>query len=193
MSRLLNLFETEDLEERIIGRFRLPGPWPGRDLTTKSHLIRLSGGASRPGIAGLPGPGEFAPSVPRSSYQWLFFDTLSGTLPAGVATFDFDGPPIPFVGAITEVDVIASDPGVTWQMQISVQGQGPIFRTSQPLESLDAEGFFKPTPPGFWPETEGLVFALPASGLMPHLRFTRDTDLEVNLTVRVLIVAHPSF
>lgn len=191
----LPLQEAEELRQRLWGVFGVTGPFPFRDLRLPVERVRL--GSTSGLVAGLGGAAGVAGGrgveAPTGSYQWLLFDTFSGNVPAGAAEFSVAGPPIGFSGAITEVDVIASDPGSTWQMQISVDGQGSIFRTSQALVPLDGEGFFRPTPPGFWPETEGLVFPLPTSGLVPRVRVTRDHDLEPALTLRVLIVAHPLF
>jgi hypothetical protein len=148
---------------------------------------RVVGALGSAGASALVGEG-----VPNSSYQWLFFNTISGNDPVGSQSFTFFGPAIPFAGAITEVDVVATDPGDQWHMRLSVDTVGTIFRTSQPTDVLIEDGWFRPTPPGFWPETEGLVFTLPASGLVPQIQLRRLSDTAPNLTLRVLIVAQPT-
>lgn len=193
MSRFLDLVETEDLEERILGRFRLAGPFVGRDLRVFSQNVRLGGSVGRPGLPGIPAGDEAGPQAPTGSYQWLFFEEISGVSPAGPQTFEFLGPPIGFVGAVTEVDVSKEMAGGAWQMQVGIDGVGPIFRTSQADEQLFAEGFWRPIPLQFWPETEGIVFPLPSAGLRPKLVFRRPDDVQPNLLIKVLIVAHPIF
>jgi len=183
------------LRDLIRGAFDMTGPFIGRDLRTQSQKVRLSGtgGVGIEGVVGLgpgPPPGGIAPSA---SYQWLLFETIDGGVPAGAQEFVFEGETIPFVGAVTEVDVIASEPVDQWQMRIEISGQGPIFRTTQSQEILVDQGWFRPTPPGFWPETEGLVFPLPAPGSRPVVKVRRIASGVANLTLRVLVVAQPSF
>lgn len=190
----LPLIEADRLRAILTGPFEIQGPFIGRDLSTNSNRIRVGGSSATLGGLGgaLPG-GGLAAVPPRASYQWLFFHELDGASPAGPTTFTIEGPPIGFVGAITEVDVTSqSDPG-NWQMRISLEGYGSIFQTSQPLVTLTESGFFRPTPPGFWPETEGLVVPIDSAGRKPVLEFFRPGSVSPNLLVRVLIVAHPAF
>lgn len=187
----LSFPRAAELRDILRGEFPIAGPFLGRDLSIDTTKLRLSGtgGAGAFGIGpGLP-PGGVAP---RASYQWLLFETIDGGSPSGAQEFIFEGETIPFVGAITEVDVIAEEKLDDWQMRIEVSGLGPIFRTSQSAEIFIDQGWFRPTPPGFWPETEGLVFPLPSPGSRPVIRFRRTEDNLKNLTIRVLIVAHPS-
>ena len=182
------------LRDLILGAFDMTGPFLGRDLRTQTSRVRLSGtgGVGIEGVVGLgpgPPPGGFAPSA---SYQWLLFETIDGSVPAGAQEFTFEGPTIPFIGAVTEVDVIASEPVDQWQMKIEISGQGPIFRTTQSQETFIDEGWFRPTPPGLWPDTEGLVFPLPTGGSRPVVKVRRITGAVANLTLRVLLVAQPS-
>lgn len=182
------------LRDLIRGAFDMTGPFLGRDLRTQTSRVRLAGtgGVGIEGVVGLgpgPPPGGFAPSA---SYQWLLFETIDGSVPAGAQEFTFEGPTIPFIGAVTEVDVIASEPVDQWQMKIEISGQGPIFRTTQSAETFIDEGWFRPTPPGFWPDTEGLVFPLPTGGSRPVVKVRRITGAVANLTLRVLLVAQPS-
>lgn len=184
-----------ELRDILRGLHPFTGPFLGRDLRTGTERLRLSGtgGSGVPGVVGVgpgPPPGGFAPSA---SYQWLLFETVDGGGAPAEELFTFTGPTIPFVGAVTEVDVISSDPGTAWQMRISISGQGPIFRTSQSADILIDQGWFRPTPPGFWPETEGLVFPLPSPGSSPVVEVRRVGRSLNNLTLRVLVVAHPSF
>ncbi len=183
---------AEDVRLRLWTLFDIAGPFLGREFRVGTNDLRLSGGSVSLGPGGIS-PAVLGASSPRASYQWLLFETLDGSQPKGPTTFEFAGPPIGFVGAITEVDVVSSDPGTDWRMQISVDGQGSIFQSSQSSEILPEAGFFRPTPPGFWPETEGLTFPLPAPGLVPRIKVFRSTKKPKNLTLRVLIVAHPSF
>ncbi len=177
-------------QQKLLDLFPPPGLFLAKFRSVGSTKLRLnSEGASA--LAGAIGGAE-APYIPTPSFQWLFFDTIDGASPAGAQTFSFESPPIPFIGAITEVDVISTEPGADWQMRLSVPGQGPIFHTTQPTDILTADGWFRPTPPGFWPETEGIVFPLPVSGSKVLLEFARTQASGLNLTVRVLIVAHPS-
>lgn len=190
----LSLEFTAVLRDVLLGAFDAAGPFLGRDLRTQSDKVRLSGtgGVGIAGTVGLgpgPPPGGFAPSA---SYQWLLFETIDGSVPPGLQEFTFEGPTIPFVGAVTEVDVIASEPVDQWQMKVEISGQGPIFRTTQSQEIFIDEGWFRPTPPGFWPETEGLVFPLPSGGSKPVVKVRRITGGVANLTLRVLLVAQPS-
>ena len=191
----LPLLIASELRDILRGLHPFSGPFLGRDLRTGTDRLRLSGtgGAGVPGVVGLPPgppPGGFAPSA---SYQWLLFEEIDGGGAAEEELFTFTGPTISFVGAITEVDVISSDPGTAFQMRISVSGQGPIFRTQQSADILIDQGWFRPTPPGFWPETEGLVFPLPGPGSSPVVEVRRVGRSKNNLTLRVLVVAHPSF
>lgn len=191
----LALLLASELRDILRGLRPVTGPFLGRDLRTGTERLRLSGtgGAGVSGVVGVgpgPPPGGFAPSA---SYQWLLFETIDGNVPAGAAEFTFEGETIPFVGAITEVDVVSSEPVDQWQMRLEVSGQGPIFRTQQSGEILIDQGWFRPTPPGFWPETEGLVFPLPSPGSRPIVRVRRVGGGVANLTLRVLIVAQPSF
>lgn len=178
-------------QQELLKLFPFPGPGVPRFSGLPKGRIVLNSEAAA-ALAGAIGGGAGSSLVaPVPSYQWLFFDTLDGGVPAGAAAFTFDGPPIPWIGAITEVDVISSEPGTFWQMRLSVPGQGSVFRTTQETDQLLEEGFFRPTPPGFWPETESLVFPLPVSGLVPRLEFRRLSDTAPNLTIRVLVVAQP--
>ncbi len=184
-----------ELRDILRGEFPTSGPFVGRDLRTQSDKVRLSGtgGVGIAGTVGLPPgppPGGIAP---RASYQWLLFETIDGSVPGGAAEFTFEGETIPFVGAITEVDVVSSVPVDQWQMRVEVSGLGPIFRTQQSAETFIDQGWFRPTPPGFWPETEGLVFPIPSPGSRPIIRVRRITDGVSNLTLRVLLIAHPVF
>ena len=183
------------LRDLILGAFDMTGPFLGRDLRTQTAKLRLAGtgGVGIEGVVGLP-PGPPPGGVaPTASYQWLLFETIDGSVPAGAAEFVFEGPTIPFVGAVTEVDVIASEPVDQWQMKVEISGQGPIFRTTQSAETFIDEGWFRPTPPGFWPETESLVFPLPSGGSRPVVKVRRVSSAVANLTLRVLLVAQPSF
>ena len=130
--------------------------------------------------------------VPRASYQWLLFEELDGGAPAGAQTFEFTGPNIPVVGAITEVDLFTTDDVGQWQIQIGVESLGSIFKTTQSQEQLTEEGYFRVLPKGFWPETEGLTFPIPSSGLRPRIRIRREDAVQPNLRIRVLMVAHPA-
>ncbi len=187
----LSLLIAAQLRDRLDGPYQIQGPFLGRDLRVNSDKIRLSG-TTVSGMAGLT-PGSIGALAPRSSYQWLFFETIDGAVPAGAQDFAFEGPPIPFVGAITEVDVIATDPTNDWQMRVSLDGYGTIFKTSQSALILEGDGFFRPTPPGFWPETEGLTVPIDQSGRIPRIEVRRNSDTAPSLTLRVLIVAHPAF
>lgn len=173
---------------RLLGLFPEAGPFIGRNLFVDTRGVRLGGSSvTLGGPLGLGGP-----VVPRASYQWLLFEELDGGQPAGAQTFEFRGPNIPFVGAITEVDLFTNSDVGEWQIQMSVEGLGSIFKSSQSGEILSEEGFFRVLPAGFWPETEGLTFPIPSSGARPLIRFRRETSKEKNIVVRVLIVAHPA-
>ncbi len=188
----LPIEKAEDLRIRLWGLFDQLGPFLGRDLSVQSRAIRLAGGSGiAGGVAGLPGVS--VPRAPSASYQWLHFANLDGAVPAGEQLITIEGEPIPFIGAITEVDIQVEPTISQWQMQVGVVGLGSIFRTSQPREPLTEAGFFRPIPAGFWPETEGLTFPVPSSGLRPYVKFFRPDDRQRNLTVRIFIVAHPSF
>lgn len=185
----LGFLEAEDLRLRLLGLFDPPGPFIGRDLRVASGRIRLAGGS---GVPGLGLGGVSVARVPRASYQWLHFDEVDGGDPAGEQTFTFEGENIPFVGAITEVDLFTDDDKGDWQVQIGVNGIGSIFRTSLPDEVLEDAGFFRIPKKGFWPETEGLTFPLPSPGLTPFIKLRRPDGAQKNLTYRLLLVAHPS-
>ncbi len=183
---------AEDLRLRLTGLFDLAGPFVARDLSIGTGRVRLGGGTSAlGGLGGVPGIGGVPP--PRASYQWLLFEEVDGGSPSGEQTFTFLGPAIPFVGAITEVDLITEDTKGEWQVNIEVEGLGPIFRTSQSGEVLTEAGFFRPLPQGFWPETEGLTFPLPAPGYVPRFRIRRPDASQKNMRFRLFIVAHPAF
>ena len=171
-----------------------PPPLDPRILEVQSARIKFGAGLGSRIQASLAAGGDPALPVPAPSpsWQWLFFQTLDGGVPAGAQRFSFRSEPIPFVGAITEIDVVSTDPGSDWQMRLSVEGVGPIFKTTQPTDLLRGAGFFRPTPPGFWPETEGLVFPLTSSGQVILLEFDRLSNVAPNLTVRVLVIAQPS-
>lgn len=183
-----------EIQELLNDVFRFPAAGISRPLQVRPSKISLGGDGTT--VIGVDSDGnpilEDEPEVPQGSYQWLFFETLDGAVPAGPTTFTIRGEPIPFRGAITEIDVMSSDPGADWQMRISLEGQGSIFRSSQAPVTLAGGGFFRPTPPGFWPETEGVVYPIPVSGAVPILEFFRATSVAPLLTVRVLIVAHPA-
>ncbi len=188
----LSIEKAEDLRIRLWGLFDQLGPFLGRDLSVQSRKIRLAGGSGiAGGVAGLPSVS--APRAPSASYQWLHFDKIDGAIPAGAQTFLLEGEPIPFIGAITEVDVQVEPKVSQWQIQVGVAGLGSIFRTSQPLEPITEAGFFRPIPAGFWPETEGITFPIPASGLRPFVKIFRPDNRQRNLTIRIFIVAHPAF
>ncbi len=189
MAPRLDFLGAEDLRLRLLGLFEFPGPFIGRDLRVASGRIRLAGGSGVPGLGlgGVP-----IARVPRASYQWLHFDEVDGGEPEGPQIFTFFGEMIPFVGAITEVDFFTDNDEGDWQIQIGVVGQGSIFRTTLPDENLEDAGFFHVPQRGFWPETEGLTFPLPAPGLTPFIKLRRPGDSEENLRYRLLIVAHPS-
>lgn len=188
----LTLLKAEDLRIRLLGLFDLAGPFVARDLSVRSGRIRLGGGTSAlGGLGGLPGIGGVPP--PRASYQWLLFEEIDGGSPAGEQIFTFEGPSIPFVGAVTEIDLIAEGGTGNWQVNIEIAGLGPIFRTSQSGEDLAEAGFFRPIPPGFWPETEGITFPLPGPGYVPRIRFRRPDSAQANLVFRLFMVAHPAF
>ncbi len=187
----LDLITTEDLRLRLWGLFDEAGPFQGRDLSVGSGRIRLGETSVSRGSLGLSA-GLGGPRAPRPSYQGLFFDTVSGSVPAGEQEFNFELDGIPFVGAITEVDVIAEPPIGLWQMKLELEGEGTIFRVRQDDEVLPGAGWFRPTPPGFWPETEGITFPVSSSGRRPIISVRRPDDAQPNLILRVFIVAHPS-
>lgn len=188
----LSLVRAEDLRIRLLGLFEDAGPFVARDLSVRTGRVRLGGGTSALGaLGGVPGIGGVPP--PRASYQWLLFEELDGSAPAGEQTFTFDGPAIPFVGAVTEVDLITEKTKGDWQVAIEIAGLGPIFRTTQAGEDLVGAGFFRAIPEGFWPETEGITFPLPGPGYQPRIRIRRPDAAQKNLVFRLFMVAHPAF